>query len=289
VGFAGPLAQSADQSPLPSASITKVITALTILEAHPIAPGEEGPMIEYTDADVDIYWDMIAQNGSVAPVEAGVSMSLKQSLEAVLLPAGGNYAVSLSNWAFGSEQGLVDAARAWLDAHGLVHTTVADASGLSLENTSIPTDLVQLGVLALENPVLAEIVGMASADLPVGTVRNSNKLLGTHGVERIKTGTTDDAANLLFSADYPVGSTTVTVVGVVLGGDTHAVLNEAIAAGVSTLRDFRAADGASGYFQHRFDVYDREGEPCPTPNCRGTIKRIVQSGRSTFFCPVCQH
>lgn len=68
----------------------------------------------------------------------------------------------------------------------------------------------------------------------------------------------------------------------------RAVLNEAVEAGGSTLRDFRAADGASGYFQHRFAVYDREGEPCLTPLCTGTIRRIVQSGRSTFYCPVCQ-
>jgi len=66
------------------------------------------------------------------------------------------------------------------------------------------------------------------------------------------------------------------------------VLNEAIEAGGSTLRDFRSADGLSGYFQHHFAVYDREGEACPTPGCRGTIRRIVQSGRSTYFCPVCQ-
>ncbi|QEO15973.1 D-alanyl-D-alanine carboxypeptidase [Agromyces intestinalis] len=231
VGFPGPLAQSADQTPLPTASITKVITALVILDQHPIAPGEEGPSIEYTDADVDVYWDMVAQNGSVAPVPAGSSLTLKQSLETMLLPSGNNYAISLSNWAFGSEQGLVDAARGWLDAHGLVHTTIADSSGLSLDNTSIPSDLVQLGVLALENPVLAEIVAMQSAEIPgVGTVTNSNKMLGTHGVDGIKTGTTDDAANLLFSADYPVGSHTVTVVGVVLGGETHAVLDEAIGA-----------------------------------------------------------
>ena len=67
------------------------------------------------------------------------------------------------------------------------------------------------------------------------------------------------------------------------------VLTEAIEAGGSTLRDFRDADGGSGYFQHRFAVYDREGQPCPTPGCTGTILRIVQSGRSTFYCPVCQH
>jgi formamidopyrimidine-DNA glycosylase len=66
------------------------------------------------------------------------------------------------------------------------------------------------------------------------------------------------------------------------------VLTDAIEAGGSTLRDFRGADGGAGYFQHRFAVYDREGEPCPTPGCKGMIKRIVQSGRSTFYCPVCQ-
>lgn len=66
------------------------------------------------------------------------------------------------------------------------------------------------------------------------------------------------------------------------------VLIEAIEVGGSTLRDFRNAEGGTGYFQHRFAVYDREGEPCPTPLCTGTIARIVQSGRSTFYCPVCQ-
>lgn len=74
-----------------------------------------------------------------------------------------------------------------------------------------------------------------------------------------------------------------------LAEGVRAVLAEAIEAGGSTLEDFGAADGGPGYFQHRFAVYDREGEPCPTPRCTGTIKRIVQSGRSSFFCPVCQH
>lgn len=67
-----------------------------------------------------------------------------------------------------------------------------------------------------------------------------------------------------------------------------AVLAEAVEVGGSTLKDFAAADGALGYFQHRFRVYDREGQPCPTPGCKGVIAREVQAGRSTFFCPVCQ-
>jgi formamidopyrimidine-DNA glycosylase len=66
------------------------------------------------------------------------------------------------------------------------------------------------------------------------------------------------------------------------------VLIEAIESGGSTLRDFRSGDGALGSYQHRFAVYDREGEPCPTPGCTGIIRRIVQAGRSTFYCPVCQ-
>lgn len=66
------------------------------------------------------------------------------------------------------------------------------------------------------------------------------------------------------------------------------VLNEAIEAGGSSLRDHRQADGELGYFQHRFQVYDREGQPCPSAGCIGTVARIVQSGRSTFYCPQCQ-
>ena len=67
-----------------------------------------------------------------------------------------------------------------------------------------------------------------------------------------------------------------------------AVLLEAIEAGGSTLRDYRAADGALGYFQHRFRVYGREDDPCTAPCCRGVVRRLVQGGRSTFFCPTCQ-
>ncbi len=66
------------------------------------------------------------------------------------------------------------------------------------------------------------------------------------------------------------------------------VLAQAIDAGGSSLRDFADSDGKLGYFQHHFLVYDREGLACPTPKCRASIQRIVQSGRSSFFCPKCQ-
>ena len=66
------------------------------------------------------------------------------------------------------------------------------------------------------------------------------------------------------------------------------VLEEAIEAGGSSLRDFRSTEGELGYFQHRFDVYGREGQPCRTPECRNLVRRIVQSGRSSFYCRQCQ-
>ncbi|KGJ04764.1 DNA-(apurinic or apyrimidinic site) lyase [Paracoccus halophilus] len=73
-----------------------------------------------------------------------------------------------------------------------------------------------------------------------------------------------------------------------LTGHIRDVLTEAIAAGGSSLRDHRQATGELGYFQHAFRVYDREGAPCPRPGCPGAIRRIVQSARSSYFCPQCQ-
>jgi formamidopyrimidine-DNA glycosylase len=68
----------------------------------------------------------------------------------------------------------------------------------------------------------------------------------------------------------------------------RAVLAEAIVAGGSTLRDFSSTEGAMGYFQHAFEVYGRAGQACLTPGCGGVVRRLVQAGRSTFYCPVCQ-
>lgn len=73
-----------------------------------------------------------------------------------------------------------------------------------------------------------------------------------------------------------------------LASNIRDVLNQAIASGGSSLRDHRLTDGSLGYFQHNFRVYDREGEQCPTVKCGGVIRRMVQSGRSTFYCPNCQ-
>ncbi|MEM7544820.1 MAG: bifunctional DNA-formamidopyrimidine glycosylase/DNA-(apurinic or apyrimidinic site) lyase [Pseudomonadota bacterium] len=73
-----------------------------------------------------------------------------------------------------------------------------------------------------------------------------------------------------------------------LVGHINATIADALEAGGSSLRDYRQADGELGYFQHSFRVYDREGQPCRTTGCAGTIRRLVQSGRSSFYCVRCQ-
>jgi formamidopyrimidine-DNA glycosylase len=74
----------------------------------------------------------------------------------------------------------------------------------------------------------------------------------------------------------------------VLVGHIKDVIDEAIEAGGSTLNDFASVDGTLGYFAHQFAVYGREGQPCEKEGCGGVVRRIVQSNRSTFFCPSCQ-
>ncbi|WP_428029164.1 bifunctional DNA-formamidopyrimidine glycosylase/DNA-(apurinic or apyrimidinic site) lyase [Ancylobacter sp.] len=89
-----------------------------------------------------------------------------------------------------------------------------------------------------------------------------------------------------FTLTTPTGGPTALIVHLV--ETIRQVLEEAIAAGGSTLRDHAQVDGTLGYFQHTFRVYGREGGDCSTPGCRGTIARLVQSGRSTFYCAACQ-
>jgi D-alanyl-D-alanine carboxypeptidase (penicillin-binding protein 5/6) len=151
-------------------------------------------------------------------------------LETMLIPSANNYAKTLALWAYGSESAYLKAARAYLKAHGLDHTTVVDTNGLDSGDRSTPSDLVELGKLALAKPVLREIVNTKSKTEPhIGTIDNTNELLGEHGVDGIKTGTTDEAgACLLFSSRIKVGGVRATLVGVILGAPSHPQLDATV-------------------------------------------------------------
>lgn len=231
-GFDGTIAHSGDQGQAPIASISKIITAMVVLEAKPLSGSDSGPNITYTSADVAIYNQVIAEDGSSAPVSDGLVLSERQSLTTMLLPSANNYAISLAIWAYGSQDAFITAANAWLTSEGLSQSHMDEPSGLSPNNVSTPADLVKLGQIADADPVVSSIVSQQSADIPgVGTLANSNTLLGTEGITGIKTGTTDQAGScLLFSSTFTVGSHTVQLVGVMLGGSSHDAVDAAVSA-----------------------------------------------------------
>ena len=218
-GF-GLLATSGQQTPVPTASISKLITALTVLKAKPITADKSGPILTLTQADVDIYHNYSGLGGSVIPVAVGEQLTEYQALQAMLLPSANNIADSLAIWAFGSLANYADYANKMLADYKLFNTHVGtDASGLSPTSTSTASDLVLLGEIASSNPVIAEITDQSTAVLPMaGTVKNVNWLLGTAGINGLKTGNSDEAGGAyLFTAEYSLTPDyKITIIGTVM-------------------------------------------------------------------------
>lgn len=238
IGFEGTLASSGTTKPVAIASITKVVTVLVTLEEKPLLAEENGPTITTTQNDVDIYNRQVAWNGSVAPVRPGLNLTERQLIELILVKSSNNYSETLVNWAFGSEELYLDKARAWLVKNKLDDTFLTDSTGLDSGNRSTSADLIELAKLALAHPVVSVVVDTEKIQIDgIGELKNTNALLPLRGIRGIKTGTTDDAgACLLFAADYTVGAHTVTVVGVMLGGENHPSLNERIRSLLSTVK-----------------------------------------------------
>ncbi|WP_223690554.1 D-alanyl-D-alanine carboxypeptidase family protein [Leifsonia poae] len=221
--YSGATAFHGSAASVPIASITKTITALVVLDKKPLTAGSDGPTIRFTQKDVDIWNEVIAEGGSWAPVVAGTSMTEKQALEAMLLPSANNYAITLANWSYGSTGAFVKAANSWLTANKFTGTHMDSPDGLTPGSVSTPKDLLGIGKLVLADPVLSSIVSLKTVTLPgAGEQDNTNSLLGVDGIDGLKTGNTDEAGYcLLFSARVTVGDTKVRVVGVVLGAQSH--------------------------------------------------------------------
>ena len=222
VGF-GVLERNNSSKPVPIASIAKVITALAVLKEKPLQNGQQGPLITITEADVQLYRDYLAKDGSVLPVSAGQQITQYQALQAMLLPSANNIADTTVVWAFGSVDKFIDFANQFVKSLGLKQTQVADASGFSPKTVSTAEDLVFLGEAILKDPVLSNIINQSGANFPgVGTIRNVNWLLGTDGILGIKTGNTDEAGGCyLFGAKRTITGQNVTVIGAILGAPTR--------------------------------------------------------------------
>lgn len=209
------------QTSLPTASTAKLITALSVLKQKPLDPSVQGPLITLGAQDVALYNSYAAKQGSVVKVAAGEQISEYQMLQAILLPSANNMADSLAIWAFGSLNAYASYANSYVSQLGLNATHIgSDASGFAPNTTSSAHDLVKLGEIAMENPVLAQIVGQpAASGLPiVNNIKNVNSLLGTGNIVGVKTGNTDQAGGVFVAAaKTTVNDKPVTIVTAVLG------------------------------------------------------------------------
>ncbi|SIR44142.1 serine hydrolase [Microbacterium sp. RURRCA19A] len=238
----GAWAASGGDDPRPIASVAKLITALVVLDRHPLdGPNDPGPTVAFTEADTDLYDQFYVRGATIAKMPDRTTLSLHDALATILLPSASNYAVALARWGYGSEGAYVDAANAWLEANGLTSTRIVDATGLDDRNTSTPRDLVALGKIAESHAALAAIVALPSISLPDGPgyVTNTNDLLGTAGVRGLKTGNLGEGTfNLLFSSLLDVGmEAPLQITGVRLGGETHDSTDQDVAAFLKSVQD----------------------------------------------------
>src|SRR5207245_8128967 len=220
----GMLATSGNETAMPAASVAKVMTALLVLEDKPLKKNEQGPSILITDQDVRVYQADKADQQSVVEVRSGEQLTEFQALEGLLIPSANNFAFTLANWDMGSVDKFVAKTNKRAGELGLSHTKFADPAGASVQTVSTPSDLVALGVIAMNQEVLAQIVAKTSAKLPVaGTVYNVNYALGQSGLIGIKTGSGfNQGANFLFAASVTVGGFTKVLFGCVMGLPTLA-------------------------------------------------------------------
>lgn len=206
----------------PIGSVAKVMTALVVLQAHPLPAGEAGPALTLTEQDVAFYDDAVATGGSAVPVEAGETLTERQMLLAMMLPSANNMAETLAVWVSGSVDAFVARENAEAATLHLTATHFDDPTGVSEGTSSSAADLVALARTALGVPALAEVVRTQTATLADGTVvHNLDQQLGVSpDWIGVKTGWTGAAGGcLMFAArhTYATGAPPVTVFGVALG------------------------------------------------------------------------
>lgn len=219
----GIVAASPNQTIAPIASVTKLITAIAVLEHKPLSVEEQGDLIEFSQIDVDILADVVSRDGAALAVEPGQTMTQRQALEAMILPSANNIAVALANWAFGSEEAYVAYANEMVKKLGLHDTYIATASGLDAATTSSLRDLVLLSQIVDQNQLLREITAMPEARIPgYSPITNVNHVSTLNpGINAQKVGLTDEAGSCLvywFDTIISEGET-IRLYGAVLGQD----------------------------------------------------------------------
>jgi D-alanyl-D-alanine carboxypeptidase (penicillin-binding protein 5/6) len=220
------------------------MTAYLVLVDHPLGADEDGPSIRVTDEEVNAYQAEVARSESLIKVTAGMTLTQRQALQAVLLPSANNIARVLATWDAGSTSAFVEKMNATAASLGMSQTHYTDPAGYDPGSVSTAVDQVILARKAMALPAFAGIVAQTKATIPGnGTVRNTNTLLGQNGVVGVKTGSTDQALGcLVFAAQVTVGGKQLLIIGAVLG-QPGAATPQQLAAVFKAVRPLIAAAG----------------------------------------------
>ena len=212
-------AASPGQTPVPIGSITKVMTAVVVLNDHPLSLTDAGPSITISPADVAVWRAELTTDQSNVPIAAGEVLSERQLLEGLLVHSGNDLAHLLARMDGGDETSFVAKMNAQAATWGLSQTHYADPSGFDPATTSTAADQVVLGRHALRHPVIAATVAQRSTMMPVAGVETSyTPMVGTDGVVGIKSGLTTEAGGCdLLALDARVEGHRVMIVSAVLG------------------------------------------------------------------------
>jgi len=226
----GSIGTAGGNTPVPIASVAKIMTAYLILLDHPLRAHEQGFVISITPAEVQEEQQRAALGESTLAVRAGEQITERQALEALLLPSANNIAALLAVHDTGTPASFVTRMNSTARKLGMLSTTYTDPSGFNDETVSTASDQLKLARRAMREPAFATIVDEPSAELPgVGRVANFNGLVGSDGYVGVKTGS-DRAAGgcLVFAKRVAIAGRRLTVLGVVLGQREGSLIDAAL-------------------------------------------------------------
>lgn len=216
----GTMGSTGSETPTPTASVAKVMTAYVFLKDHPLKAGENGQTFTVGADEAARYKVRSARGESLVPVTAGEPFTERLALEALLVISANNIAHEIARWDAGGDQAYVAKMNATARQLGMTHTTYTDPSGYESSTVSTATDQVKLLRAAIMLPAFVDAASQPSFDTPydkIGPRPSTNGLLGQDGVFAGKTGYTGAAGgNFVFAARKTVNGTTVTIVGAVM-------------------------------------------------------------------------
>jgi D-alanyl-D-alanine carboxypeptidase (penicillin-binding protein 5/6) len=239
----GLLLQSGAETPVPIASLTKLMTAYLILHDHPLAPSAQGPGVTMNVNDMNEAGADELDGATSVPVTPGEVLTERQLLNGLLVHSANNFADILANWDAGTVPAFVARMNAEATALGMHDTHYADANGLSSQSVSSAGDQLRIAMKAMAIPTFALVVSQTSITLPIaGVIPNYVSSIGSDGIVGVKSGFTQAAMGcLVLAAERPVDGHSVLVMAAVTGQPGLSPLDTANTADVSLIDAAAAA------------------------------------------------